>query len=255
MEAVLTVTEILCGDLCAQLTARGLGARLLRLSLFGVDGRTRSLGLGLSRPSSDAAVMLRLLRERLHTAPETLDAEFGFEALRLDAIEVAPIVFIETDLAPASARDPDAEARLVDTLTARLGGSRVGRLHLRNVHAPERASAWVMAGDGQIAAPAPPQDRVVRRPLRMFAHAQPVEAIASVPDGPPVRFRWRRVLHEVVRAEGPERITPDWLRAPAARARDYYRVEDKNGRRFWLYREGLYGGDDTPRWFLHGLFP
>jgi protein ImuB len=255
MDAVLTVTEILCGDLCAQLAARGFGARLLRLSLFGVDGRTRSLGLGLSRPGSDAAVMLRLLRERLHTAPETLDAEFGFEAVRLDAMEVAPIILVETDLAPASARDPDAEARLVDTLTARLGSSRVGRLSLRNVHAPERASAWVMAGDGTPTTPAPPHDKVVRRPLRMFARAQPVDAIASVPDGPPVRFRWRRVLHEIVRAEGPERISPDWLRAPDTRTRDYYRVEDKDGRRFWLYREGFFGGDEAPRWFLHGLFP
>ena len=58
-----------------------------------------------------------------------------------------------------------------------------------------------------------------------------------MPDGPPMRFRWRRMLHDVARAEGPERIMPDWLRAPHGRARDYYRVEDKQGRRFWLYRE------------------
>ena len=91
----------------------------------------------------------------------------------------------------------------------------------------------------------------MRRPLRLFARAQPVEAVASMPDGPPMRFRWRRVLHDVARAEGPERIEPDWLRAPHGRARDYYRVEDAEGRRFWLYREDH---ADAPRWFVHGLF-
>jgi protein ImuB len=77
-----------------------------------------------------------------------------------------------------------------------------------------------------------------------------------VPDGPPVRFRWRRVLHEVVRAEGPERIAPEWWHDRGERAvRDYYRLEDAAGRRFWVFRRGLYGtGAEPPRWFLHGLF-
>ena len=29
--------------------------------------------------------------------------------------------------------------------------------------------------------------------------------------------------------------------------RDYFRVEDEDGRRYWLYRSGT-------QWFLHGLF-
>jgi protein ImuB len=93
---------------------------------------------------------------------------------------------------------------------------------------------------------------VQRRPIRLFSPAQPIEALATVPDGPPIRFRWRRVLREVARAEGPERISGDWTEEAATR--DYYRVEDHEGRRYWLYREGLYGEADTPRWFVHGLF-
>jgi protein ImuB len=73
-----------------------------------------------------------------------------------------------------------------------------------------------------------------------------------VPDGPPIRFRWRRVLREVTRAEGPERISGDWMRGDAVR--DFYRVEDKQGRRYWLYREGFFGDDPPPRWFVAGLF-
>ena len=88
----------------------------------------------------------------------------------------------------------------------------------------------------------------------MFDPPQPVETLAEVPDGSPLRFRWRRVLHEVALAEGPERIGGEWWRAPDQKTRDYYRVEDREGRRFWLFRQGLYGETDEPRWFVHGLF-
>jgi protein ImuB len=84
-----------------------------------------------------------------------------------------------------------------------------------------------------------------------------VEAVAEVPDGPPVRFRWRRVTHEVANAEGPERIAMEWWRDAQGNAltRDYFRVESKEGARVWLYREGLFGREiDNPRWYLHGLF-
>ena len=81
-----------------------------------------------------------------------------------------------------------------------------------------------------------------------------MEAIAEVPDGPPARFRWRRTLYRVVRAEGPERIAAEWWRDDDL-TRDYFRVEDPVGHRFWLFREGLYGRETTaPRWYLHGVF-
>ncbi len=83
-------------------------------------------------------------------------------------------------------------------------------------------------------------------------------AVAEVPDGPPVRFTWRRVRRDVARARGPERIAPEWWLTPGEEpgpTRDYYEVEDKKGHRYWLFRSGLYGeGDEAPEWFLHGLF-
>ena len=254
MEAIVIVTQALCTDLCAELTLRGSGARLLRLSLFGVDNRIRTIELGLSRAESDPVIMLRLLRERLGVSPEKFDAEFGFDAARLDALEIAPIILRAIDLAPRAGRDKEAESRLIDRLTARLGPARIGQLQVNLVHAPERSNGWVQLDEKP--APAQPllQDGVMRRPLRLFARAQIVEAIASMPDGPPMRFRWRRILHDVISAEGPERITPDWLRAPNARPRDYYRVEDKDGHRFWLYREDYLDRQEVPRWYVHGLF-
>ena len=91
--------------------------------------------------------------------------------------------------------------------------------------------------------------------MRLFERPEPVEAMAEVPDGPPQRFRWRRALHGVAKAEGPERIAGEWwVDGFDVKPRDYYRVEDGEGRRYWLYREGLYDGEALPRWYLHGLF-
>jgi protein ImuB len=95
------------------------------------------------------------------------------------------------------------------------------------------------------------------RPIRLFARPEPIEAIAQVPDGPPVRFSWRHVTHHVTRAEGPERIAMEWWRNDRGEnlERDYFRVESAAGARVWIYREGLYqAGSPKPRWYVHGLF-
>ncbi len=95
-----------------------------------------------------------------------------------------------------------------------------------------------------------------RRPVTLFTPPEPIEALASVPDGPPIRFLWRKVYHEVVAAEGPERIAPKWWQSDTDRTCDYFAVEDEEGRRFWIFRQGLYGHETTEsRWFMHGLFP
>ena len=98
------------------------------------------------------------------------------------------------------------------------------------------------------------------RPIRLFEKPERIEATAEVPDGPPRQFTWRNVRHVVAHAEGPERIAMEWWRDDKGRAltRDYFRVEDKSGLRFWLFRSGLYrdlaDGVSVPRWFLHGMY-
>ena len=254
LEAILVVVEDLCADILAQCDMKGAGVQRLQLHLFGVDGKTRTVALGLSRPERVARVIVRLFNDRLAREAETLDADFGFEAMRLDAVEIAPLVAVATDLEDKALHDARSEARVIDALVVRLGASRVRRPHLEETHAPERAGGWRPVTESAPAEWRPPEDGVMRRPLTLFAHAQPIEAMAEVPDGPPMRFRWRRVVREVARAEGPERITPHWLRAFDTRTRDYYRVEDTHGKRYWLYREGAYDGATPPRWFMHGLF-
>ena len=95
------------------------------------------------------------------------------------------------------------------------------------------------------------------RPLHLFDPPHRIEVIAEVPDGPPRRFKWRRAMHDVIAHEGPERIASEWWKRRDAKGltRDYFRVEDAQGRRFWLFRHGLYGGEaGNPDWYLHGCF-
>ena len=123
--------------------------------------------------------------------------------------------------------------------------ARQARLRSESRHGEELAS-WIHEGEAS-GTPA--------RPLRLFARPEPIEALAEVPDGPPLRFRWRRVVHDVAAIEGPERIAAPWWRHAGAPTRDYFRAEDLEGRRFWLYREGLWGRETMrPKWFVHGLF-
>jgi len=162
-------------------------------------------------------------------------------------------------------REDAAElCRLVDRLSARLGARRVRRLAAQDSHIPELAEAVLPAqavnGDAGWTAFRHYREEVKLspRPLRLLARPEPIEAVAEVPDGPPLRFRWRRALNEVIAAEGPERIEGAWWSEHGGPARDYFRVEDKSGLRFWLFRAGLYRdlaqGVTAPSWFLHGTF-
>ena len=130
----------------------------------------------------------------------------------------------------------------------------------QDTHIPEFAVSHVPAASAPARPAKPgfagPQAGAPTRPIRLFARPEPIETMASVPDGPPLRFRWRRMLHEVAAIEGPERIAPQWWSQEAsALTRDYFRAQDTQGRHFWLYREGLYAREaGLPKWWMHGLF-
>ena len=267
-DTVLASTRPLLEELGALLEARGEGMRALRLEAFRTDGGRSETVLHLSRPTRDADHLMRLLVDRL----EGWRAEFGYDALAVEAIVTERVVPAQDD-AEITADGPDPHA-LVDRLRARLGRDAVLRAVPRESHWPERAEAWLPAGetslgrmgrmkelilsgaDGPVqwsdaGAPAPP------RPDRLLDPPEPVSVIHAVPDGPPARFTWRRVTHDVDRASGPERIAPEWWRERStARARDYWRVETHEGRRLWFFREGFEDDEREapPRWFVHGLF-
>ncbi len=267
-DVILTHVGALARELCALMTRHGQGARKIVLTLFRVDGAVRSLEAAASQTLSAPDPMLRLLREKLERLNEGgVETGYGFDVLRLEATQTAPQKADQTVLAGATGSDgamiaaPSlAEAAFVsaviDRLSARLGAVRVTRLHLQDSHQPERAVRHVaaLAGAPPVGRARPWRDAAWERPIRLLARPEAVETLALLPDGLPQHFRWRRVLHRVVAAEGPERILSDWWKSPAPdTARDYFRAEDEAGQRFWLFRQQQAGAGAT--WFMHGFFP
>ncbi|MCA6232087.1 MAG: DNA polymerase Y family protein [Phenylobacterium sp.] len=251
----------LCRDaalgLCARLEASGRGARRFRLDFHRVDGAPVDLELGLSRPACDPERLARLFLPRL----ETLDPGFGIEAVSLQAAEAEVLTPGQADLASLlePVEGPEALAPLIDRLTARLGARRVWRSRPLASHVPERSVRRTAALE-VAAGPAGGWPAWRPRPLRLLPRPEPLEGvIALTPDEPPRQFRWRRRVHRIHLAEGPERIGAEWWRTgiEAVRTdqvRDYYRVEDQDGARFWVFRSGLHDHDRPVRWWLHGLF-
>jgi len=258
-EPVIAETLLSLGKTLASiLESRGAGARILEASFFRSDGQMRRIAIETGQPSRDPAIFARLFRERLAALADPLDPGFGFDLIRLSACLAQPM---RAQSASLDANSADAEiALLIDKLAARFGSHRVMRFQPQDTHIPEAASVAVPAQHCEASGPAWPKhrapDEAPLRPLRLFAKAEPVEMLAQVPDGQPLRFRWRRALHHVTKAEGPERIAMEWWRHQEPQpSRDYYRVEDEAGRRFWLYRDGIQGREAAhPRWYVHGLF-
>lgn len=254
-EAVVTVAARLMTDLVHVLVRDDVGARALRLALYRVDGEVKTLDIGLALPTRSAAHVARLVNLKLETIAEGVDAGFGFEALGLAVTQAERIAARQTQFMSAASDADYAErcAKLVDVLEQRLGPRRVRRLAPVASHIPERAE---VLGSATETSPWPSPDEARPRPLLLLPRPEPAGVIASVPEGPPQRFRWRGEMHRVKHAQGPERIAGEWWRSRSPLpTRDYYVVEDDAGHRFWLYREGLYTYETaTPRWFVQGLF-
>jgi protein ImuB len=254
---ILTLVGRLVEDVAPLLVHDGKGARALHLTLFRVDGETTEMALHMASATNDAAHIVKLFALKLDAAAEDQDSGFGFEAARLD-------VTVADDLAPrqgdmgadeiAAAAELDA---LIDRLSMRLGAENIRILQPHESHIPERAvrAAAVTAKDAETNRRRWASFPSAPRPLSLLREAEPAEVTALLPEGPPRRFRWRGVRYSITHAEGPERLRPEWWRGEAARERDYYIVEDEDGRRFWLYRDGLYDGAQAPpRWYVHGVF-
>jgi len=262
-EAASQALERLISALVEQLERDHLGARRLALTGYRVDGGIVVAPVATAIPSREPKHLQRLLADKA----AALDPGFGFDAFALEAewteeLDAAQDSLIEE---PSGERDI---ARLVDRLTVKLGASLVRRPQAQESHLPERASGWASAVSSLRGAKATKQSSgtdldcfaplaMTKRPQRLLDRPEAIDVIYATPEGMPRRFVWRRAVHDIARAEGPERIAPEWWRqSSSARLRDYYRVEDETGRRYWIYREGLVGDGrgGAPNWFIHGLF-
>ncbi len=237
---------LLAQSLCARLEAAGLGGRRLVATFFRVDDLRPIIEVATAQPLHDAARVARLLGAKI----ETIDPGFGVEAIVLEAVETAPLAPVQQAMG-GTPQSADLSA-VIDDLGNRLTPDQLWRPTPQASHVPERAVTTTPPMEAAQPWTHPPGER----PLRLLRPPEPIEATAPVPDDPPILFRWRGALHRVRAASGPERISAEWWRRSdeEERFRDYYRVEDQAGARFWVFRTGLPGQGRGPAWFLHGLF-
>lgn len=281
-DAMLAALVELAGRAAGQLLEHHLGGRRFVAAFYRTDGLVRRLSVETGAPSRDVDALMRLLRERIDTLSDPIDPGFGFDLIRLDIPVTEPLGATQLRLEGGSIAEAEVVA-LVERLSTRLGRGRILRFLPHDTHIPEQVELMLPALETPPPAtwPAPTTGEPPLRPIHLFDPPQSIEVLgAEVPDGPPGRFRWRRTLHEIARFEGPERIAAQWwLRRPVpyetlrpgtntdemvtryhldddpVRTRDYYRVEDRRGRRFWIFRHGFFAADrPMPRWYLHGLF-
>ena len=251
-EDMARITADLCALICARLAGSARAARRFEIAFHRVDGKIQSIDLGLSALGRDVKILTRLFAPKL----EAIDPGFGIEAATITARDVemrgaSPVQLTGGETENARV----AVACLIDSLANRLGQDRIWRPSPVQSHEPERAVVKSAPG----AAPGSGWDSDLPRPLRLFPHPELIDVTAPLPDDPPVLFRWRGRVHRVRLAEGPERIGREWWRGPISevstdQVRDYYRVEDETGGRFWLFRGGLNGAGYFPKWWMHGMF-
>ena len=245
----------LAQDMARELEGKAQGARRLELGLWRIDGEVVVRALELSAATRDPAHICRLFAAKL----DDVDAGFGIETVRLRASWAEPLALDQGDIEAGAEAHGTSLSAFVDRLTVRLGEKAVRRPVLHASHLPERAQRWQKPLE-----PEPSSQEELRfhaRPLKLLDRAEKIAVLYATPDGYPQRFRWRGKVHEVTRVEGPERIAPEWWRERSTtRLRDYYRIEDGEGRRYWIYRHGLIGdgrGNDRegglPDWYLQGL--
>lgn len=248
-EAIATVIGDVVADLVDVLRVRGLGARSVELTAARVDGVDQRIAIGASRATRDATHLTRMFVLRI----ERIDPGLGIEAVRMVVSRAEPLG--ATALGSMLAGDKGAPdlAVTVDRIAGRIGETALFRTRPVESDVPERAVARIGALDAAGTWPR------WRRPARLLARPEPLwGVVALLPDAPPRRFSWRGDIHVVVAGDGPERIHGEWWRRDGEiwAVRDYYRVEDEAGGRFWLFRrgDGVESATGDLSWWMHGLF-
>ena len=268
-EGVEGAIKELAFELATELKALSLGARTLRLTIYRIDASALKVEINLNAPNNNPDHIIRLFHEKI----SRYDAGFGIDLITLGAFDCAELNHCQTGF---DARHQEAKSHslkhLIDRFENRLGPGTTYRLKPEESHIPERAQSRMNAARHSPSnnhtsdQPASWPDHTPPRPPLLLETPEPITVMAEIPEGPPAQFTWRRCIHRITRAEGPERIAPEWWREIGAAEtciRDYYRVEDLEGQRYWLFRDGLYNEDQKngesskspePLWYMHGLF-
>lgn len=258
----LRVLRELMEEAAVQLAEKDQGGRAFEAVFTRSDGLVQRLQIETGLPIRDSDAVIRLFDEKMETLTDPLDPGFGFDSVRLSISKTEALSPSQKHLEGEKPGESDIAA-LIDRLSVRLGRQRVQRLQPHDTHIPEKdqIARPSIEVSGNRLWPIPKTGEPPARPLHLFDPPERITVLAAVPDGPPHRFTWRRKAHDVLRYEGPERIASEWWQSKGdplgenRLTRDYYRIEDASGHRYWVFRHGLYGREkNDPDWYLHGLF-
>ncbi|MFJ1292649.1 DNA polymerase Y family protein [Paracoccus yeei] len=247
-ETIARYIRKLVVQLCDLLEARGLGVRRMDLLCTRVDNRVETVRIGLAVPQRDPKRLTRLLCDKI----ETIAPGFGIEIMTLTSTITEPLAAKQISTLDATA--PDLSG-LIDVLANRVGQRAIYRMTPVASDVPERSVRRVAALAEDTGAGWPDH---WPRPSRLLPKPEPIETMALLPDHPPNWIAWRGIRRRVRRADGPERIFGEWWTRDAEMiaVRDYFRVEDDAGERYWIFRagDGENAATGSHRWFLHGVF-
>jgi protein ImuB len=253
LEPIITATGIeialerLLDTVCLRLMQEGKGIRKAVFSCYRTDNKIEKIEIGTSRATHNKKHLFKLFEEKI----QSIEPALGIELFMLEALKTEKLSPKQEKLwDKTSGLKADAISELMDRLMNRFGPAPIHRYMPDEHHWPERSfkpalnlhepieTSWIV-------------DRP--RPISLLPKPEPIEVTAPIPDYPPMNFRYKGVLHKIAKADGPERIEPEWWIAEGLH-RDYYSVEDEEGGRYWLYRAGHYATEASPRWYLHGFF-
>ena len=253
LELIITRTGIeialqqLLELLCARLNREQKGIRQCIFKTYRIDHAVLEITIGTHRGSVNAKHLFKLFEEKL----SGIDPGMGIELFVLEAPVVEDISAIQKQMWNNAAVLSDHRiAELLDRLSGRIGSENIYRYFPDEHYWPERSVKKVHSLQQKMTAPwmlGRP------RPLYLLPSPQPIQVAAPVPDYPPMMFRYKNILHTIVKADGPERIEREWW-MDSGDHRDYYTVEDEKGQRYWLFRSGHYTEEAKWKWFVHGFF-
>jgi len=243
ISAVECVLRDLLQEICERLEKSYLGSRHMDLACYRVDGTVSRCEIRTSKPTRSIPHLMSLFGGRL----DTLRAGFGFETFVLSVLDIEALDPIQLSLSQANpVKNESSFDALVDRFGMRLGFQEVNRIRVCESFLPEHAVEFRPATAPTAASAEWPAYRV--RPVRLIDPPRRIEVSILIPGESPVQFFIGNRKHRIVRSEGPERLTVEWWRSKTSRwgTRDYYRIEDDQGFRFWIFR------DLFEHWFLHG---
>lgn len=239
--------EHLLGVLCKKLILDGMGMRSLILQSFRIDGEVLQTTIGTNSPSVNLPHLLKLFSLKI----DSIEPKMGIELFVMDALKVEPLINVqEAFWQQQMARGDHKVAELLDRLAGKVGNTAIHRFLPEAHYWPERSIKKVVSLN-ELAQIPWHTDR--QRPVQLLQIPEAIQVTAPIPDYPPMVFRYQGLIHQIKKADGPERIEREWW-LDKGEHRDYYQVEDEAGKRYWLFRSGHYQSDKKTGWFIHGFF-